>query len=243
MKKIFVSVLMTVMILCFSVFVFAEEVDTSTESVEIPEIVETAPISETDTAEDTAAPVIKGEGASISDQVSSYLSKDGASVLIDEIIAMGKQLEELEAQGYTLKERLVQLITPENIVTTAAAAFFIVGGLVLLFTRKRQMNTVDSLNESYLIESDENQKLREKVVVMSEELTQLRQEVSELKEKNTDNSEQMKEIASSSRAVADMVKDVFLCSKTINAEGKSLVVNNYLKAYGEEKKDTEAQSK
>lgn len=241
MKKIFVSVLMIVMILCFSVFVFAEDTELPTEDTELTETPET--YIETDTATDTAAPVIKGEGGSISDQLSSYLSKDGATVLIDEIIAMGKQLEELEAQGYTLKERLVQLITPENIVTTAAAAFFIVGGLVLLFTRKRQMNTVDSLNESYLIESDENQKLREKVKDMSLELTQLRQEVSELKEKNTDNSEQMKEIASSSRAVADMVKDVFLCSKTINAEGKSLVVTNYLKAYGEEKNDTEAQTK
>jgi hypothetical protein len=241
MKKIFVSVLMVIMILCFSVFVFAEDTELPTEDTELTETAET--YIETDTATDTAAPVIKGEGGSISDQLSSYLSKDGATVLIDEIIAMGKQLEELEAQGYTFKERLVQLITPENIVTTAAAAFFIVGGLVLLFTRKRQMNTVDSLNESYLIESDENQKLREKVKDMSLELTQLRQEVSELRANNTDNSKQMKEIASSSKAVADMVKDVFLCSKTLNAEGKSLVVTNYLKAYGEEKNDTEAQTK
>ena len=241
MKKIFVSVLMVIMILCFSVFVFAEDTELPTEDTELTETPET--YIETDTATDTAAPVIKGEGGSISDQLSSYLSKDGATVLIDEIIAMGKQLEELEAQGYTFKERLVQLITPENVVTTAAAAFFIVGGLVLLFTRKRQMNTVDSLNESYLLESDENQKLREKVGEMSEELTQLRQEFKELKEKNTDNSKQMKEIASSSKAVADMVKDVFLCSKTINAEGKNLVVTNYLKAYGEEKKDAEAQTK
>ena len=241
MKKIFVSVLMVIMILCFSVFVFAEDTELPTEDTELTETPET--YIETDTATDTAAPVIKGEVGSISDQLSSYLSKDGATVLIDEIIAMGKQLEELEAQGYTFKERLVQLITPENIVTTAAAAFFIVGGLVLLFTRKRQMNTVDSLNESYLIESDENQKLREKVKDMSLELTQLRQEVSELRANNTDNSKQMKEIASSSKAVADMVKDVFLCSKTLNAEGKSLVVNNYLKAYGEEKNDTEAQTK
>ena len=74
-------------------------------------------------------------------QFAAYIqSGEAPEELINSFITMGEEMQQMKEDGYTLKERLLQLIAPENLLTTCTALFLIVGAIILFVLKKKQMN-------------------------------------------------------------------------------------------------------
>ena len=167
--------------------------------------------------------------ALLAKQLVTYIqSGEAPEELIDSVIAMGEQMQQMKEDGYTLQERLLQLISPENLLTTVTAAFLIVGAIVLFILRKRQkdneLDIGDILSAVAAIQTKQGTDSE-----TSEEMLSLLKKMQQELEKN---SKAAARAGSGSAAVAKMVKDVFLNSRTIDADGKQLMVRNYNEAVG-----------
>ena len=178
-----------------------------------------------------------------------FSGAQGSTELIDKIIAMGEQFAEQKEAGYTFKERINQLITPDNMITTVSAAFLLVCGIALFIFKRWQKRSnialhkdVTYLREKYDEEALENKKLKEEVIAQSNEIKELKELIMGLCERSDLRKTDMKHVSHTAAAVAKMVKDVFLNSKTIDASGKALLVHNYMEAIGGEESEKDEQS-
>ncbi|MBQ8345347.1 MAG: hypothetical protein IJY42_03670, partial [Clostridia bacterium] len=144
---------------------FAEQTDlaTDTEAAETVPQTETEPLSETTPTTDPA----------LWQEMLDYLAQNGVdtsdfgSDTVEKLIALGEQFADLKEQGYTLEERLEQLVTPENILTTASAAVLVFSTVFLFIMKSRQRTAtltaarqMQSLRSAYDTEAAENAALR-----------------------------------------------------------------------------------
>ncbi len=179
--------------------------------------------------------------ALLAKQFVSYIQSGQApEELVDSVIAMGEQLEQMKEDGYTLQERLLQLVSPENLLTTATAAFLIVGAIVLFILRIKQKNNELDIGDilAAVAAIQKNQESESKDATTRQEASQQAQEemVALLKRvlaSVKQNANAAERAGNGSAAVAKMVKDVFLNSRTIDADGKQLMIRNYIEATGE----------
>ena len=190
--------------------------------------------------ESTERPPTSIDYALLAKQLVTYIqSGEAPEELIDSVIAMGEQMQQMKEDGYTLQERLLQLISPENLLTTATAAFLIVGAIVLFILRKRQkdneldigdiLSAVAAIQKKQEGESEDATTRSNASKQSQEEMIALLKQVLISVEQNANAAERA---GNGSAAVAKMVKDVFLNSRTIDADGKQLMVRNYNEAVG-----------
>jgi cell division protein FtsB len=220
----------------------ASETDEVTETV-TDEIVAVDTVAETEVPLVEQMPSEKIDNEKYAQQFIDYVFSGaaGSTELMDKIIAMGEQFSEQKEAGYTFKERINQLITPENMITTISAAFLLICGIGMFIFKRWQKRSnialhkdVEYLRNKYDKETEENHKLREEVEELRSETKELHELIQSLCERSDLSKSDMEHISHTATAVAKMVKDVFLNSRTIDASGKSLLVHNYLEALGEE---------
>lgn len=251
MKRFFVLFLILLLVLSLALSVSADEVtsdSTTEESMQDSEAVmeeETVGTKE-ETQTDASEGVVDESEESIdfdayAEQFVGYIFSGSAASdeLLDKIIDMGAQYQLAKEQGYTLEERLNQLLTPDNILTTIAAVFLVICGVAFfVFRHKQKIDTarihVDLVawKKKYEEETKTNQKLREDIEHQSTEIHELKEMVVALTERSDISKQDLAHVEHTAVAVAKMVKDVFLNSKTIDASGKSLLVHNYVEALG-----------
>lgn len=211
---------------------------------EVTETVTEAPVltEPTDTEEQSA----------LWQEMVDYLQQNGIQVdsfgeeTVDKLILLGEQFADLKEQGYTLEERLGQLITPENLLTTASALVLVLSTVALFLIKSRQraaaLRTAASMNalkDAYDREAEENQTLRGEVTALREEQTAMHDLLRQLCEESALGAKALKQTEACSLGVANMVKDVFLNSKSLDHAGKDLMIRNYLAATSEVKAQKE----
>lgn len=226
--------------------VVTEAVETETEAIETtaPET-ETVEEVETVSPETDAVPIdeVTIDNEKYAQQFIDYVFSGaaGSTELMDKIIEMGEQFSAQKEAGYTFEERIKQLITPENMITTISAAFLLVCGIAVFVFKHWQKrsnmamhNDITCLRKQYDTETKENQKLKAEVKCLREETKELHELIQILCERSDLSKSDMDHVSHTATAVAKMVKDVFLNSKTIDASGKALLVHNYIEAIGDE---------
>lgn len=189
-------------------------------------------------AEEADAPSVGSEG--YAEQFVKYVfsGEEGSEELMNKIILLGEQYKSSVEAGYTFGERMAQLVSAENLVVLAAACFLVICGVaffVIESKRKKErrltLSCMARLENKYAEETAANSNMRERIEAQTDELMELRALVDRLCNDAEKNKLDLDRSAHSAQAVAKMVKDVFLSSKTIDANGKSLLVHNYLEAF------------
>lgn len=197
------------------------------------------------TSAESVATTTAGEGADSTDAVQSekvdygalarqfaeYIqSGEAPEELVDSMIAMGEEMKQMKEEGYTLKERLLQLVSPEHILTTATAFALVVCGIVMLILKKKQRNSELDINAicqsiAAILVNQENaaKESAEQKKKDASELEECRKQIEGIKGS-------VEHLGDGSLAVAKMVKDVFLSSRTLDADGKQLMVKNFNEA-------------
>jgi hypothetical protein len=271
MKKIIFIPLLVAAVLFGSLAIYAEETDVviDTEAmVDTEAVVETEAVADTEAVVDTdlavdSEEVVETESVADTEAVvdtepttdidfEEYAEKfvdyifsgaSGSSELMDKIIAIGEQYQEAKEQGYTFKERLAQLITPDNLMVTMAAAFLFVIGIAFFIFRHSQNKTsrntayeINSLKKMYAEEVETNKELRDTVIIQSATINELKNTVGCLSEKSDITKTDMEHVNKLAMATATMVKDVFMNSKTIDSSGKNLLLHDYMQALDESEK-------
>ena len=210
-------------------------------AVDGEEVVETEPVVDTEAVVDTA-PTTEIDFEEYAEKFVDYIfsGASGSTELMDKIIAIGNQYQEAKEQGYTFKERLTQLLTPDNLMATVAAAFLFIIGIAFFIFRHTQNKTsrntayeINSLKKMYEEEVETNKELREHIRTQSETIADLKNTVGGLSEKSDLTKNDMSHINNLAMGVATMVKDVFMNSKTIDSSGKNLLLHDYMQALGE----------
>lgn len=153
-------------------------------------------------------------------------SGDAPQELVNAFITMGEEMKKMETEGYTFWERLAQLITPENILTFATALCLIIVSVVFLVWRRKNKSTELDINDILLLLDSISKKQTSNDEAKIGEL----KEISEMKNNVARVLNMASLAANGSLAVAKMMKDVFLCSRTLDADGKALVIRNYVEA-------------
>lgn len=251
MKKIFVLILTIAVLMAFVTVASAEEAadvpaveDETTDTVTEPTETETPAEETTETVEEAPAEIDFDQYA---EKFVGYIfsNSEGSTELMDKIVAMCEQYQLSKEQGYTLEERLNQLLTPENIMTTVSAAFLVICGVTFfLFRRRQKLDTAKihadlaSWKKKYQEETESNRELRDNIQHQSDEIEKMKEMLTALSEKSDVSKQDMAHVEHTAVAVAKMVKDVFLNSKTIDASGKALLVHNYVEAIGEAENST-----
>ncbi|MBO7310578.1 MAG: hypothetical protein J6U86_04220 [Clostridia bacterium] len=166
-----------------------------------------------------------------------FSGEEGSEELMSKIIEMGDQYLKSKEQGYTFKERMLQLFTAENIVVISASAFIVICGVgffIIEAKRKKDRRVTKTyiarLEKKYGEEVASNIEIKEAVRIQSDIIEQLLEKVDALCEASEANKLDLDNVTKASQAVAKMVKDVFINSKTIDANAKSLLIHNYLEA-------------
>ena len=253
MKRIFAVILTIIMLLTFAISMSAQEVETFAETVsesvtELEEETEVQTEEQSDTVVEIEAQTEIIDSEKYAQQFIDYVfsGASGSTELMDKIIAMGEQFAEQKEAGYTFEERIKQLITPDNMITTVSAAFLLICGIAVFVFKRWQKKSnlvmhkdIAYLREKYDREAEENQKLQEEVARQTSEVEELKGLIQGLCERSDISKTDMDHVSHTATAVAKMVKDVFLNSKTIDASGKALLVHNYMEAIGEESKENE----
>lgn len=249
MKRIFVFLITIAVLLSLVTAVSAEETMTADSIVQETESTteETAAqTTETSLPEETDGGTQENETEidfeAYAEQFVGYIfsGAERSDELMDKIIAMGEQYQLSKEQGYTLEERINQLLTPENIMTTIAAAFLLICGIAFFIFRRRQKLDTAKISvelkdwkKKYEAEAETNKKLRSDIEKQTKEIGEMKELLISLTERSDLSKKDMSHIEHTAVAVAKMVKDVFLNSKTIDASGKALLVHNYVEALGE----------
>lgn len=169
-------------------------------------------------------------------QFAAYIqSGEAPEELIDSFIAMGEEMRQMKEDGYTLKERLLQLIAPENLLTTCTALFMVAGAIILLVLKRKQkdneLDIGDILDAVGAIKKKQNSDA-ESADERSTTSQQAQSEILNRLKKMEKTLASMKLGSEGAAAVAKMVKDVFLNSRTLDADGKQLMIRNYNEAIG-----------
>lgn len=236
MKKYIALFIVLALIIMGAVAIRAEEAQTDVAQATSKELSEV-----TEYAETPAETAIATPSYNYAEGFVQYIfsGEEGADELMNNIIAMGEQYKNAKEAGYTLEERIAQLVTPENIVTVVAAAFLIVCGLAFFVIERRRKldrlgtrSDVKTLKEQYLAEVASNTELKTRLEMQGSEISEIKALICELKDKTDATNFDMSKVTVSATAVAKMVKDVFLNSKTIDASGKALLVHNYMEVIG-----------
>lgn len=161
----------------------------------------------------------------------------GSDEMIDRFIAMGDQYRAAKEEGYTFKERILQLLTPENLIVTVAAAFMIACGVALfLFRRSFNKNSgianaaILSLKKQFSEERSENKLLRETVEKQNETIKALSEKLDTVTGAAENAKKGVERVGNVSMAVATMIKDVFMNSRTIDSSGKNLLLHEFNEA-------------
>ena len=219
------------------------EAETVIETEEVTEaVVETEAVIETE-----MVTVTEIDAEKYAQQFIEYVfsGAEGSQELMDKIIAMGEQFAEQKEAGYTFKERIEQLVTPDNMITSISALFLVICGIAVFVFKNWQKRSslalhrdIGILKDKYDEERKENQKLREDVTMQTKEIEELKALIVGLCERSDISKTDMDHVSHTATAVARMVKDVFLNSKTIDASGKALLVHNYMDAIGAEETAT-----
>ena len=235
MKKI-IFALFCILLLCSLVLCVAAE-DAATGSVEDGQNEEEVTAEESTTSEGNVSDVEgKIDYSEIAGQFFAYIqSGEAPEELLDAMILMGEQMQEMKEEGYTLKDRLLQLLSKENILTIASAAFMLIGGIFWFILRCKLKNIgydsedslkfVKELNEAFSKEKEARENAEKKNEEYAAAMRRIEEKINSL-----DQSTQR--AAKGALAVASMTKDVFLNSRTIDAEGKNLLTHNYVEAVG-----------
>ena len=264
MKKLLLITLTIILAFTLSLSAFAEEVpispsDTVENAEETPS--EVAPDAETpeeqtpDT-EATAPPEadvqVEANNTDVvevvdiqktAEQFIQYIfsGDEGADELMAKIAAIGEQYQQSKENGYTFQERLVQMFTTENLVVLSSAAFLVICGVAFFFIEAKRKKDrlitsayIARLEKKYNEEVKSNKQMREAILEQSTEIDAMKVQLCALCEASEANKLDLDKSTNANLAVAKMVKDVFLNSKTIDANAKSLLIHNYLEAVGDE---------
>ena len=243
MKKLFSILLCAVIIFTLGLPVCAQD-----ETVAVEEQENIPAESELTTEEAPAVTQSTENYDEYARQLAGYIfsGSESSAELMDKIIAIGNQYQESKEAGYTFSERIKQLLTPENIITTVAAGFLLVCGIAFFVIEQRRKNDrfriysyVSELESKYCDEVESNKKLRAEVEAETKEISEMKKLLIELSGKSTVTKKEMEHVSHTATAVCDMVKDVFLNSKTLSADAKELMMHNYNKAFESEKSDKE----
>lgn len=248
MKKILALTLTIILTAMLAFPAFAEEVDTATVDTTVETEAEANTVVDTDnvinqSAETETVTLTDIENEKYAQQFINYVfsGAEGSQELMDKIIAMGEQFAEQKEAGYTFKERIEQLVTPDNMITSISALFLVICGIAVFVFKNWQKRSslalhkdISILKDKYDDERKENEKLREDVTMQTKEIEELKSLIVGLCERSDISKTDMDHVSHTATAVARMVKDVFLNSKTIDASGKALLVHNYMDAIGAE---------
>lgn len=173
-----------------------------------------------------------------------FSGEEGSEELMNKIIEMGDQYMLSKEQGYTLKERLLQMLTTENLVVLSASVFIVVCGIAFFVIetkrkkdRKATVAYIARLEKKYNEEIASNADIRNAILEQSILISDMVGRLGELCEASEKNKLDLDNVTKANQSVAKMVKDVFLNSKTIDANAKSLLVHNYLEAVGHTEKE------
>lgn len=180
---------------------------------------------------------IKGED--LTEQFLRYImsGEEGASEVMDKMILLAEQYKAAKEEGYSFKDRMVQMLTTENLVTLSAAGFLVICGIaffVIEAKRKKDRLTTGAyiarLEQKYEIEVASNLEMKEAIESQALEIQSMKESLEKLCKDSADNHLDLETETRSIQAVATMIKDVFLNSKTIDANAKSLLIHNYMSA-------------
>lgn len=213
----------------------------------LPAFAAEAPITE---PEATVTPT-EEDGNRFWHEMLDYLEENGVSAdsfgsdTVDKLILLGERFAHMKEEGYTLEERLRQLITPENLLTTASAIVLVLSTVLLFIMKSRQRaatlrtaRSMEALKEAYDREAEENEALGAELTALREEQEAIHVLLMELCQSTSLGHKDMKKTRDCALGVANMVKDVFLNARTLDHAGKDLMIRNYLAATGEPASDT-----
>jgi LPS O-antigen subunit length determinant protein (WzzB/FepE family) len=242
MKKITLSIALFVIISLLLVMgVSANDATT--------EIIATEPTIET--VEETLEVIPENEnldGDELTEQFLKYImsGEEGASEVMDKIILIGEQYKAAKEEGYTFKDRMVQMFTTENLVTLSAAGFLVICGIaffVIEAKRKKDRLMTSTylarLEQKYTKEVESNLEMKKAIDAQALEIQSMKESLDQLCKDSADNHLDLETETRCIQAVATMIKDVFLNSKTIDANAKSLLIHNYLTAVDPDKEGEE----
>ena len=232
MKKLWIC-LMTVLTLVGMTVLPAFAATEAVEPVEVTETVEPS----------TQAPEGVTEQESMWRELLAYMEENGVSTdsfgedTVDKLIRLGEEFSAMKEQGYSFEERMAQLITPENLLTTASALVLVLSTVALFVMKSRQRaatvrtaKSMEVLKEAYDTEAEKAEALREEVSALREEQVAIHALLQRLSEESALGQKALLSAKSCSLGVANMVKDVFLNSKSLDHAGKDLMIRNYLAA-------------
>ena len=203
---------------------------TNSEIPESPEADVQGTVPDTNTVE-----VVDREKSA--EQFISYIfsGEDGADELMKKIVAIGEQYQQSKERGYTFKERLVQMFTTENLVVLSAAGFLVICGVAFFFIEAKRKKDriftatyIAKLEKKYSEEVKSNKQMKETLLQQGDEIADMKMQLVALCDASEANKLDLDKSTRANLAVAKMVKDVFLNSRTIDANAKSLLIHNYL---------------
>jgi hypothetical protein len=242
MKKITLSIALFIIISLLLVVGVAAD-DAATEAIVTEPIVET--VEET-------SPIVSEEESidteELTEQFFKYImsGEEGAAEVMDKIILLGEQYKAAKEEGYTFKDRMVQMFTTENLVTVSAAGFLVICGIAFfVIEAKRKKDRIATgtyiarLEQKYNKEVESNLEMKKAIDAQALEIQSMKESLDQLCKDSADNHLDLETETRCIQAVATMIKDVFLNSKTIDANAKSLLIHNYLTAVDPDKEGEE----
>lgn len=239
MKKILLIVLSILLVLNLPIIISAEDsvvTEPVAEEITTESVTETVPVLKEEPQADGKTKVPSSE---LAEQFVAYIfsGEEGSDELMDKLLTICEEYSLQKEQGYTFQERMVQLVSSENLVVFSAAAFLVVCGIaffVIESKRKRDRKATGAyiarLEKSYQKEIKSNTEMKEAYLRQGEEINDMREQLAMLCQTTEANKMDLDKTTRANQAVANMIKDVFLNSKTIDANAKSLLIHNYLEA-------------
>lgn len=193
---------------------------------------------------ETTIPVLDKD--KLAEQFIGYIMSgdEGSEELLDKIIAMGEQYKQYKEDGYTLEERIAEMMTADNLVVLASAAFLVVcGSAFFVFEGKRKKER--RTNAAYIArfdtklneECETNANLKKIVEDQSAHIAELQEQIKHLCENADANKLDLDKVTHANEAVAKMIFDVFLCSRTLDKSAKELLTHNYMEAIGDHRNE------
>ena len=157
--------------------------------------------------------------------------------------------EEREVEEITLKGRLLELLTPENLSSTLGSICTVVcSAAIFVFRRIQKKDTeVNTLHIGYLkkelsAERESNKKLREDVDALIVALDNNTEILKKINLDTDENKHMLDSAKNATAATAKMVLEAFGHSRTIDSATKELITHEYLHIVNAENEDGEGES-
>lgn len=230
MKKIILVLIALALMLALPITTFAENVAIE-EDIVVDEVI--------DEVVDEVTPPTDGDAEATPDtDIIEGLNNE----TLDKIIALGQALQELKESEYTFKERMLQLINPENLSgTLGTVATVVVSIAVFIFRSIMKRDTENNMGEIAVVGDDVLNlgKTVKKLTEKNKELEATVEKLVEVIESNTIKLEQINVDTTENKLISDtakaatiatakMVSDAFSHSRTIDAATKALITYDYL---------------